>query len=248
MSGNKFFDTIMQTQNPRKLELNPEEKKNHSRVFRIFIVIAVLIVTIVLVIKMYPAIEKKIGIGGKPHTVIDSVSIPETERITGTEGKLMERNTTAYPVPLVPKNDRDRVVVVGAELTLKRGYERAVIEAKKWAIDAKLVFVQSLGSIDLDGRSSYWQIGFGSKNKKKGYEIIMQGNKIISQKEIESSAYGFDLPKNWYDSGNAVISLQTLPQFSDAMITGLNFFYNTDGKIWMYSVVTSLGAYTTPVK
>ncbi len=70
----------------------------------------------------------------------------------------------------------------------------------------------------------------------------------MSQKETSSGSYGVNLPKNWYDSKEVIISVQTLPQFSHATITGLDFFYNTDGKVWMYSLVTSLGAYTTPVK
>ena len=73
-------------------------------------------------------------------------------------------------------------MVSKAVLTVKGSYN---LEARsgKWSSDAKLVFVKSLGAITLEGKSSQWQIVFMSKTKTgKGYEIIVQEDQVVSQK------------------------------------------------------------------
>lgn len=182
----------------------------------------------------------------KPKVVTDTVVVPETKKITQAEGRSFAPN--GYSVPIVPKNEGEKVIVDSAIFTIKTGFENAFVEAEKWSSDAKLVYAKSLGSVALDGKSSAWQFAFGSKQKKKGYEIIIQGDAIASQKETDASLSGFDLPKNWYDSGDAIVSLQALPQFSNATMNSLIFFYNEDGKNWQYALKTSLGNTTMIVR
>src|SRR3989338_6961807 len=86
--------------------------------------------------------------------------------------------------------------------TLKNLSRTIGLEKQRWSSDAKLVFIKSLGAITLEGKSSQWQLAFSSKTKvKKGYEIIIQADQIVSKKEIDSTAVGADLSKNWKDSG-----------------------------------------------
>jgi len=182
-----------------------------------------------------------------PKVITDSVALPQTQKFTGGEGKFIE-GSAGVPVALMPDDPGEEVIVVGAELAIKGAYEVALAEAKKWAPDAKLLFAQTLGTITLDGKTSYWQIGFASAQKRKGYEIIVQGSSAISAKEVVSAAEGFDLPKNWYDSNEALSSMRSLPQFSDATVSKISFFYDTEARSWMYSILTSVGASAMPVR
>lgn len=170
----------------------------------------------------------------------ENLVIPNTQKITGGEARIVEKGSVE--VPLVPKNEGEKVIVTKAILTVKGSYELAKIESAKWSADAKLVFVKSLGAVTLEGKSSEWQLAFYSALKKgKGYEVIIQGDQIVSKKEINSTATGADLPKNLKDSSAAILSLQELPQFSDATISSINLYYNTDGKVWRYALSTSRG-------
>jgi len=178
----------------------------------------------------------------KPKNVEEKLVIPETQEISGGEGRAGGQGPVA--VALVPKTEAEKVVVSKAVLTVKGSYELAVLEAKNWAADVNLVFIKSLGAVTLEGKSSQWQIVFSSETKQgKGYEIIIQGNEVVSQKEIESAANGAILPNAWRDSGEIVASLQgpDQPQFSNATVSSINLYYNTDGKIWRYVLSTSRG-------
>ena len=114
--------------------------------------------------------------------------------------------------------------------------------------DAKLVFIKSLGSVMLDGKSSYWQIGFGSKAKKGGYEVVVQGDRIVEAKEVSSSVYGYDEPLHFYDSNDAIDTIRTQPYYQDATLSQVNLYYNTDGKVWVYALATSKGVTSVPLK
>jgi hypothetical protein len=176
----------------------------------------------------------------KPKVIEEKLVIPETEKITGGEGRVV--NQGPVEVPLVPKTESEKVAVSKAVLTVKGSYDLAVFEAKKWMDDASLVFVKSLGAVTLEGKSSQWQLVFSSETKAdKGYEVIIQEGQIVSKKEIDSQASGADLPGIWKDSGEIIVSLQELPQFSSATISSINLYYNTDGKLWRYVLSTSRG-------
>jgi len=184
---------------------------------------------------------------GTPQIVEENLVAPETKKITGSEGKTA--SSGPVEVPLVPKTESEKVIVLKAALTVKGTHNLASIEAQKWSSDAKLVFIKSLGAVTLEGKSSQWQSVFSSKTKaKKGFEIIIQEDKVVSKKEIDSNAVGADLPKIWKDSGEAIISLQELPQFFDATISAINLYYNTDGKVWRYVLSTSRGITSSSVE
>ncbi len=182
-----------------------------------------------------------------PRVITDNITVPVALSITGREGRMVE-STQGQPVPLAPQEGSQTVIVTDAVLTVKGAYALALKETAKDAPDAKPVFVRSLGTVTLDGHSSYWQVGFGSAKNKKGYEALIQGEKIVSLKEIPSQSYGYALPKNWYDSGDAIDSIRTMPQFTDATVSSISFFYNEDGKRWGYALGTSKGTVSVPVR
>lgn len=175
----------------------------------------------------------------KPRVIEETLTIPETKEITSAGGRTVEEGTV--DVPLVPKSEGEKIIVPKAVLTVKGGYDVAAAEAKTWTPDAKLVFVKSLGAITLDGKSSQWQVAFASASEKKGYEVIIQGDQIVSQKEIESNAVGVATPENLLDSDTAIQAIQEMPQFSDATVSSISLYYNADGKIWRYAFATSRG-------
>lgn len=172
--------------------------------------------------------------------ISENLTLPHTVSVGAAEGRMVSAGAVA--VPLAPANDGERVIVPNAVLTVKGVYALAQPEARKWSADAKLVFIKSLGAITLEGKSSQWQAVFDSEIRKKGYEIIARGGDIVSQKKIDSTAVGADLPKNWNDSDTAVKSLQELPQYGNASISAINFFYNTDAREWRYGFSTSIGS------
>ncbi len=184
----------------------------------------------------------------KATVVEETIKIPETVAIVGNEGWFPNKET--YKVPLAPKSDEERVIVPGAVLTTKEAYLKAFPVAQGWATDAKLVIVKSLGAVTLDGKSAGWQVVFGSKTKKKGYEVIIEKESVTAQKEIPSSVYGADVPINFSarDSAWAIGRLAENPQWSGATMTGLNFIYSTDGKAWDYVIAHSFGRSTVRVQ
>lgn len=183
---------------------------------------------------------RKVAIQGTPRVIEETPVIPDTQEVSMADARILEQG--AVSVPLVPKTEGERVIVPRAKLTMKGVCDRALPETAKWSPDAKLVFIKSLGAITLEGKSSQWQLVFSSKTKKgRGYEVIVQEDRIVSQKEITSTAVGADMPKEWYDSDGAIKSLQSLPQFLDATIWAINFFYDRDSEWWMYVIATSVG-------
>lgn len=218
-----------------------------------YVAAAAVIIVLGLVILYFFGIKpsdlaKELGLQReRPQVVEETLVIPYTQKITGTEGRTASPSSVA--VPLVPKSDAEKVIVEKAVLTVKGSYDLAKSEAENWSSSAKLVFVKSLGAVTLEGKSSQWQLAFSSALKpKKGYEVIIQADDIVSKKEIDASAAGANIPKNWYDSDGAIKSLQELPQFADATVSGINFFFNQDGKTWMYGLTTSRGATSMTVE
>jgi hypothetical protein len=192
-------------------------------------------------------VKKTLHIGLQPTVVQENLVIPDTQKITGNEGRAVEKGSVS--VSLVPKDESQQVIVAKAVLTVKGSYALAAPEAQKWSSDAKLVFVKSLGAITLEGKSSQWQVVFAAKSKtKKAYETIIQSDQIVSKKEISSTSFGADVPASIKDSGDAIKDLQSLPQFSNATVSSIHLYYNLDAKAWFYSFATSLGTTSGPAQ
>lgn len=180
----------------------------------------------------------------QPKVIEETLVIPETEKITGTEGRFGGEGN--FQTPLIPKDEGEKVIVAKAVLTLKGSYDLVVPEAKKWSQDAVPALVKSLGAVTLDGKSSQWQLVFSATSKNsKGYEIIVRADQIVSKKEIDSTAVGAGFPSNLKDSGEAIKVLQELPQYSNATLSAISLYYNTDGKVWRYTLSTSKGSIST---
>lgn len=184
---------------------------------------------------------------GTPRVIEEELILPNTENITTTEGRSTETGRTE--VPLVPKEDGERVIAPQAILTTHGVYNLAHPTALSWASDATLVFIKSLGTVTLEGTSTQWQLVFAAKTKKaKGYEIIVWGKEIVSKKEVDASTEGADLPESWIDSPKSIQALQELPQFSNATVSSINLYYNTDARSWRYALATSEGTTSMPAQ
>lgn len=224
-------------------------KDNRNRYIAVIIVGVIMIALIIYFFNPFnvlPALKKIIQSSPDIKVIDDQPIIPQTEQVGFIDGRIIQKGD--YDTFLFPNSEREAVVIVKAKLTVKGSYDLAVVKAREWSPDIKLIFIKSLGAIDLEGKSSGWQIVFGSKAKKSGYEIIVQADQVISQKEIKSDLFGYDLPENWYDSNEAIKSIQSLPQFSSATISAINFFYSNDAKQWRYGLATSIGNSSIPVK
>ncbi|HAS84531.1 MAG TPA: hypothetical protein DCS23_00435 [Candidatus Yonathbacteria bacterium] len=211
---------------------------------KIILIVSVLIVASVLGVYLWrtsPIFRKTVTFFEKPVVVTETIKVPETKFITGGEG--WYANSDAYKVPLAPEREGEKVVVAGAVLSPRGAYLIALPIAQAWSADAKLVLIKSLSAVTLEGKSQGWQIVLGSRTKKKGYEVVVEGETIVSKKEVPSSSYGADVPKNFADRDAvwAIAQLATNPQFKEATMTGLNFTYNLDAKAWDYIIANSFG-------
>lgn len=221
--------------------------KNKRKLIIILAVILLLvfIVFIIKILKTNKSNNGQINDSQKFQGLIinDEIKIPDTSAITLNEGEVVPRGE--YNVKIQPQSEAEQVIVAKAKLSLKEAYYLSKDKAINWASDQKLIFIKSNGALNLEGLSSSWQLVYGSKQKNKGYEIIIETDKIISEKEIESSARGFDLPVNWYDSGEAIASLSNLPQFNADTISAISFYYSQAANSWAYGLATDNGKKTT---
>ncbi len=209
----------------------------------IFFAVAVLVVIVAGGIVFFGIMNagRKVAVQGKPRIIEEKLVIPDTQTVHETEARMLEQ--TGVAVPLVPKSEEEKVVVVHAELTLKEGYAVAANAARTWDGAALLVFVKSLGTVTLEGKSSSWQVLFYSPDKKNtGYEVILQGKEIVSKKEVASNAEGAAVPQTWKDLGDVILELQQHPLYQNASMVSASFHLNPDNKKWYYGILTSKGA------
>lgn len=229
-----------------------EEQSTNKKSVAIGIVVAILALVGALYFfkpSLLNIFTQQIGIDvERPMVVTETVKIPDTKVFTGGEG--WYPNKDAYQVPLAPKSDGEQVVVTGAVLAVRGVYLLTLPIAQNWASDAKLVMINSLSTVALDGKSQGWQVIFGSQKNKKGYEIIVERETAVSKKEIPVSVYGADIPKNFAerDAAWAITLLAGNPQFQSASMTGLNFVYSTDAQAWDYIIASSLGGTAVRVR
>lgn len=187
--------------------------------------------------------KKKLFSGRKePFIVKEKLTLPDTKKVTSVSGATFEIPSTRMQTPILPETPGETVIVPNASLSVKGAYETALKQALKWNNNSKLSFIKSLGAVTADGKSSQWQLVFVSAvASKKAYEIVIQGDKIVSEKEIASEAKGENLPAKFFDSDEAVRRLARMPQFKKITISAINLFYNPDAKAWRYVFATSSG-------
>lgn len=192
--------------------------------------------------------DVKHAIFGGPLIIEETIKIPTESSRTNIDG--LFPNKEAYKVPFVSQNSGEQVVVSGAILTPRTAYLIALPVAQSWSPDVKLIFIKSLGTVMADGKSLGWQIVFGSKTKKLGYEVVIDREMVVVQKEIPSKIFGADVPTNFTerDAEWAIGRLAENPQFINATMTGLNFVYNPDAKAWDYVIAHSFGGSSVRVR
>jgi hypothetical protein len=218
------------------------EEKNESGKL---VVLALLLVVLVLSVGGYLFMRRKNIIGGQvseiktKRVIVEQMYVPNTQSVNMVDARLSTQKRNE--VPINPELSNVEVVVGQAKLTIKEGYSLAETYALKWSADAKLAFIKSLGTVTPEGKSTEWQVMFYSSVKKKSYEVIVWEDKVVSEKELNSELVGQELPKNWFDSSDAIISLRSSPQFATGTVSSINFFYNSDSKDWIYGLQTSLG-------
>lgn len=182
---------------------------------------------------------KEFSLFEKPTVITENIVIPNTTTINAGDARVASGDK--YAVSLVPKSKSEEIIVPNAILTLRESYDLAIVEGKKWADDANLAYIKSLGAVTLEGKSSTWQVVIGSKTKKKGYEVIVQGSAVLSQKEVDSKDYGGAVPDPWKDLAVVIRELQSHPLYQNATVSEVNFYYNLDNKKWYYAIATSKG-------
>jgi len=215
-----------------------KENKNYKNLLIIGIGLIILVVIVLIIFSFTknnpitkPIVNQRTF---KGQIISDEIKIPNTIGISSNEGEIVPRGE--YEVKLQPQSESEQVIISNAKLSIKGAYDPAQKIATVWSPDAKLIFIKSNGALGLDGLSSSWQLVFGSAQKQSGYEIIISADKIVSQKEIESKVYGYILPTNWYDSGDAISTISTLPQFEKETISALSFYYSEANKSWAYGL------------
>lgn len=212
-----------------------KDKKNIAILGIIILIIAVIVLAIFL---FRDNNKNKVNVPDiknfKGRIIIDSLKAPNTLSVSDNEGELVLRGE--YEVKLQPQSETEEVYIPNAKLTLKEAYASVNAEATNWSSDAKLVFIKSNGALGLDGRSSSWQLIYASAKKDKNYELIIFEDKIVASKEIDSKVSGFEIPANWYDSHEAIASLQTLPQFGTSTVSAISFYYSGAQQSWAYGL------------
>lgn len=218
--------------------------KDKKNIFIIAIILIILVVVVFIVLAFkenQPSEKSEVDLKTfKGQIINDEIKIPNTTSITTNEGEVVSRGE--FDIKLQPQSESEAAYISKAKLTLKDAYSLSQSEATSWASDAKLIFIKSNGALGIDGKASSWQIIYGSAQKKRGQEIIVAENNIISAKEISTESYGYDLPINWYDSSDAISSLQ-LPQFKDETISAISFYYSSANDSWAYGLAN--GTQTT---
>jgi hypothetical protein len=215
--------------------------KNLKNKKLIFISAAIILIIIILVIVLISIKKDKTPKAGvitpetfKGQIIDDVIKIPTTTQVMTNEGETVARGE--YNVKLQPQSESDQVFITKAKLTLKEAYNITQAAANSWSFDAKLISIKSNGALGLDGKSSSWQLIFGSSQREATYEIILEADKIISQKEINSEVSGYELPLNWYDSNEAIASFRNLPQFNADTISAISFYYSFANESWAYGL------------
>lgn len=225
-----------------RILLNKNIFDQHQRI-AFAVALLVLLGALLIVLLYYGGFgrAKRVLWGGE-RTISETPSPRTLSQVRASDSRLaLSSGEEVYLV------SREQVLIEQGK-TLKEGYALALPEGEQWSPDAKLVYVRSLGTVTTLGVSSGWEVAFGSAVKKKGYVVSIVRGAVTDKKEVASSSFGYSLPKEWYDAGEAIRSIQTLPQFRDATISGINFYYNEDGKRWGYAISSSNGTVSIPVR
>lgn len=206
------------------------------------IIVSVIIIASALGVYLWqtsPSFRRTVTFFESPTVITENIVIPDTTTTRTSDARVASPDK--YAVPLVPRTSGEEVVVPNAVLTLRGSYDLAIVDGEKWATDAKLVYIKSLGAVTLEGKSSTWQVVMGSRTKKMGYEVIIQGSSVLSQKEVDSKDFGGVIPETWKDLAVVIKELQSHPLYQNATISEVNFYYNIDNKKWYYAIATSKG-------
>ena len=80
----------------------------------IFFAVAVLVVIVAGGIVFFGIMNagRKVAVQGKPRIIEEKLVIPDTQTVHETEARMLEQ--TGVAVPLVPKSEEEKVVVVHA--------------------------------------------------------------------------------------------------------------------------------------
>lgn len=218
--------------------------KNFLLANKRYFVIAIALAAAALIVVFYRSdfVGVRSLFGDKARVISEAPVLRVVDSVT--LGGNREVSSTGESIALVSS---ERVVIAGGK-TPKESYLIAKDVAVSWSQDAQLVYIKSMGTVTVEGVSSGWELLFGSKEKNKGYVLAVVNGTVVQKSEVESITRGYALPSDWYDAGEAVKSIQTLPQFKDATISGLTFYYNEDGKRWGYAISSSQGTVSVPVR
>lgn len=211
-----------------------------NKIFIFIVIVAVIFIAVIwYAYQNSPTFKESTTFWESAKVIDEKIVIPKTEVVDTIDARI--GGTGGQSIALVPKTKGEEVVVPNAELTLRNALTLALVAGKTWASDAKPVYIKSLGVVTLEGKSSTWQVMSGSRTKKVGYEVIVQGPQILSEREVFSSDFGGILPESWKDLDVIIKELQSHPLYKDATISGVSFYYDNKTKTWYYGIQTSKG-------
>lgn len=179
----------------------------------------------------------------EPGVVIsESLSLPPENSVVSSSGRIP--NQEAHAVSFTPQNEDEMVVVPDAILTLNKALSLGAERAGVWAGDASLVFIKSLGAVNLRGESSSWQIVYASKERGVGREIIIQGDTVSANRStaLETLDGGTRTP-TLRPIGDVIKELQQNETYKNVTMTGVTL-YHGDGGIFRYVFTTSKGTFS----
>ena len=176
------------------------------------------------------------------RVITSSLALDDLNIAKVGQGEIVVRGE--YDVKIQPADDSEKVMLAGATTTLKQAHEIAYPEAELWAEDVKLISISSAGALNIDGHAAAWRLLYASARLERAYEIVIKGDSIISRRELEAETAGNNLPRSWYDSDEALLSLRYLDQFKDETISAISFYYSPVAASWAYGVAVGSAGQT----
>lgn len=123
----------------------------------------------------------------------------------------------------------------------KSAYDIALARAVAWQPG---VVLTKMTLADTSGGT--WDFIFVSlKTKNKAFEILANGQGVLSVNETAIMGSGTDLPANIISPDEAMVKARAVPGYGNAVIVSLEMIYNAASHAWYWGVKTNAGLTVT---
>jgi len=130
---------------------------------------------------------------------------------------------------------------LGEVTSPKSAYDIATARAKLWQPDAALVKVL-LGNAS----GGQWTFVFVSqKDKGKGFQVVVDGQAVLSANEIVFEGSGTPLPTDIISPDAVMAQAHSLPGYGTVAFVSLEMIYNAAARQWYWGIKTSDGTTLT---